>query len=557
MTLRIDRSAGRWLGAFLLRLGLGMATSAVPTGAQTHPVPAAATGPYRIAGTVVDALSGNPVQRALVSLLTVEDMHNVATVMTDAQGHFAFEGLAAGKFPLSAAKRGFRTSFYDDHDGFFTAMVTGPEQDTSQVIFQLVPSAILRGVVSGDGGDPVEGARVMLFSKLGHRGSSEQIVQTGTQVTDDTGAYEFAGLARGEYLIAVSAQPWYALHRETLSQTGDTVEGNSELDVAYPVTYFDSTTQEASATPISLTAGSREEANINLHAVPALHFTLESPHPTDGRSRPALQQIVFGVPMAGVSVGYLDPIGTGVDQFQGLAPGHYEVTTGDPPRFIEMEATESGAIDPNGGAAMMAVSGLLRMSDGSKPPEEAHPILQARGSSPNRANLLTAAHGGRFDFEAVPPGTWSATVESAGQMLPAIAIAIEGEAARPGNTIRVQDRPLEITVILGAGGPGHLDGFAQKQGKGFAGALIELLPANLALLEALGRRDQSDSDGSFSLADVIPGNYTLVAIENGWDLDWSDPQVMARYLPKGTSVTVTNAPGARVRLAEPVAVQSP
>ena len=33
--------------------------------------------------------------------------------------------------------------------------------------------------------------------------------------------------------------------------------------------------------------------------------------------------------------------------------------------------------------------------------------------------------------------------------------------------------------------------------------------------------------GTFSLQDVAPGSYTLVAIENGWDLDWSQPGVIA------------------------------
>jgi len=43
-----------------------------------------------------------------------------------------------------------------------------------------------------------------------------------------------------------------------------------------PVTYFDSTTDEAAASPIALSAGSRAEANIALHALPALHLLVQS-----------------------------------------------------------------------------------------------------------------------------------------------------------------------------------------------------------------------------------------------------------------------------------------
>ena len=50
---------------------------------------------------------------------------------------------------------------------------------------------------------------------------------------------------------------------------------------------------------------------------------------------------------------------------------------------------------------------------------------------------------------------------------------------------------------------------------------------------SLYHRDQSDSDGSFSMSPLFPGRYILLAIENGWDLEWADPKVMFQYLPAG------------------------
>jgi hypothetical protein len=70
------------------------------------------------------------------------------------------------------------------------------------------------------------------------------------------------------------------------------------------------------------------------------------------------------------------------------------------------------------------------------------------------------------------------------------------------------------------------------------------------------RRDQSDSDGSFSLRDVAPGEYTVVAIEDGWELDWARPEVIDYYLSKGVAVTVTENTGKLLRLSEGVPVQS-
>ena len=38
----------------------------------------------------------------------------------------------------------------------------------------------------------------------------------------------------------------------------------------------------------------------------------------------------------------------------------------------------------------------------------------------------------------------------------------------------------------------------------------------------LFRRDQSDLDGTFTLQGIVPGRYTVLAIEGGWELDWSE-----------------------------------
>ena len=195
------------------------------------------------------------------------------------------------------------------------------------------------------------------------------------------------------------------------------------------------------------------------------------------------------------------------------------------------------------------------MTDGTKAPDETHLFLRAQGDESRYGSPSNLAHDGHFSFDAVAPGTWSLMAQSGGKVLPVAAVT-DGTAAHKGNSITVRDQPLNIVATLSAGGTSRLDGFALKEGKGLAGAMIELIPKDLVNLDTLARRDQSDSDGSFSLRDVLPGQYTLVAIEDGWDLDWSEPDAMARYLLKGTPVTVKDTQGARVPLAEAVIVQS-
>jgi hypothetical protein len=142
----------------------------------------------------------------------------------------------------------------------------------------------------------------------------------------------------------------------------------------------------------------------------------------------------------------------------------------------------------------------------------------------------------------------------AGASLPVASISVAGRA-HAGNLLTVRDRPLSVVVTVSLGAS-RVQGFARKDGKGLAGAMIILAPRNAAAFRSLVRRDQSDSDGSFSLRDVVPGQYTLVAIEDAWELDWARPEVLARYLPRGIPVTVTDGSGKVVRISEPVPVQS-
>ena len=50
--------------------------------------------------------------------------------------------------------------------------------------------------------------------------------------------------------------------------------------------------------------------------------------------------------------------------------------------------------------------------------------------------------------------------------------------------------------------------------------------------------DQSDSDGTFALGGIVPGNYVLMAIEDGWDLEWREEGVLKPYREQGIKVEV-------------------
>jgi 5-hydroxyisourate hydrolase-like protein (transthyretin family) len=540
---------------------LGSVT-AFPQAASPDPPRSAAadTGVYRIAGKIVNAATGAPLRHATVAVLSEENSHTIAAVESDSDGHFSLDKLAAAKYQLTASKRGFRTAFYDEHDLYNSAVVTGPDQDTGNLVFRLVPGAVLRGVVTTDGGDPVEDARVMLFLKSHDGKPGMHIEQADSKNTDDTGAYEFSNLAAGEYMLAVIAEPWYAMHRQTppgrgIGQNGDSVKTDppTALDVAYPVTYFDSTTDESTATHITLAGGATQEADVILHAVPALRIEVPTPRKTDGSiARAELRQTVFGTTIGAESSGFMDSIQTGRTEFNGVAPGHYELYQGDPPRVLEMDAAASLEVDPAQGAQTVAVRGTLRTAAGAAITDDCGVTLEAV-DRPDQIGAVCVR--GAFTFPSVPPGRWELTASGGGTALGITAVT-EGTHTLAGSTITVQDHPMSLVVTVSQGST-KVQGFAKRNGKGLAGVMIVLAPKELAAMDGLARRDQSDSDGSFALRDVAPGDYVVVAIQDGWNLDWADPSVIARYLPGGLPVTVSDKSGKLLTLSAAVPVQNP
>lgn len=509
-----------------------------------------AGGSYRIAGTVVNSVTGEPVRHASVAALAVANSHTVQSVFSGEDGRFALERLPAAKYQLTASKLGYRTSFYDQREYFNSAIVTGEGQDTEHLTFRLPPSAAIVVAVTDDGGDPVEKATAIFFRQIHNEGHGQQLAAKHC-ATDDAGTCEMDDLEEGQYFVAVSARPWYAMHTLASQQAGH--RANPALDVAYPVTFFDGVTDQASATPLTLTAGRLEHIDMVLHAVPALRLSVQMPHAAQGVvSPPQLHPSIFGFDFSTSESSTPDSMENGIAEFTGVAPGNYELQQGG--RLADLELSSANQqIAASTGTPAPAVHATVRNASGAALAGQPVLYLSRADHAHPRPLLEATCNGANCRFEAIPPGQWELLANNGMDALPVLSTTVNGRT-RAGNLITVADQPLEIAVTV-QHSETRVEGMAQKAGKGRAGVMIVLVPQNPGTHGDMFRRDQSDSDGSFSLQQVAPGSYTVVAIEDGWELEWARPEVIGRYLSQGISVTVKEDAGKVVRLSAPVPVQ--
>ncbi len=524
----------------------------------TQPKPATPAGPlYPIAGVLTDSTSSEGIAGATLTLLGGQPRHVIQTTQSDPQGNFALNPVPAGKYSLGASRRGYMTSAFDQHDQLSSAIVTGPGQDTEHIPFRLNPGATIRGVITDDSGEPVPAANVLLMRKSRFGGQGEHFVKSIAGQTDDTGLFEFWNLVPGTYYLAVRATPWYAIH-PTLSDLRNETDDQQRaamaaLDVAYPVTYFDGTTDEASASPVTIQSGDHIEANLSLHAVPAVHLTMRLPESKGYTPMPTLHQTILGEDeIASVTNMSVGAPGDGMVEITGVPPGQYSILTGNPPHATELDTTGSQDVDTSAGSLYPPVTLNFRMADGTPPPHSLRVILVPENLGLNQPDT-TADSPAPAQFQSVPPGRWHVIVLSQTSAIAVVSIQT-GSAPTSDNRITVRNRPVTATVNL-AIGKANMEGFALKDGKGQPGVLVILVPANPDAHRDLIRRDQSDSDGSFVLPYVIPGDYSLIAIEDAWELDWAKPEVLSRYLPNAIKVTMPANPGATVHLGKPVPVQ--
>src|SRR5512133_217502 len=188
--------------AFVLCRGT-VAQNSTPAAASS------AAASYRIAGVVVDFVSGQPVSGATVVISPVIDRGSVKTTQAAVDGHFSFQELPRGKYSLGAERRGYPGQGYDQHGGYATAIAVGPELDSEHLVFRLRRSGTIRGTVTDENNEPVPGATVRLFGSVIANGESA-IRELMTDLTNDRGDYSFPHLGEREYYIAVSGRPWYS-----------------------------------------------------------------------------------------------------------------------------------------------------------------------------------------------------------------------------------------------------------------------------------------------------------------------------------------------------------
>jgi hypothetical protein len=512
---------------------------------------------YRIAGVVVSAQSGAPLSQARVFLVGRNPRGN-GSALTQEDGRFEFTGIPSGKYSLQGVRRGYISAAYEQHEQYSTAIVTGAGIDTENLKLRLVPMAALAGSVLDESGEPVRNAQVHLYVES-HGNGTTRVTSASIDSTDDRGTFEFAPLAPGKYFISVTATPWYVVHLGA-GQPVPPANADPSLDVAYPITFYGGSTDSDGAEPITVQAGDHAQAEIRLTPVHAVHLVFHSPANSDqGYPMPSLERRIFDS-MEYLPINSMSQVAGSFD-IGGIAPGRYTVRTpagGGQTHEGEVDVKEDGQdLNETPGEPLGEVKLQVMFPADEPQPKQINIGLQDEQNKTVAVAVLDAD--GKGTLESLRAGKYSFRVFSQ-KAYSVVQMTSSDPAGAPtaqlsGAQFTLKSGESQEWTIALASGKTTIEGFVKRDGQAASGIMVVLIPKNPEAHQDLFRRDQSDLDGSFALRDVIPGLYTVAAIEDAWGFDWSKPLLLARYAQHGQAVTVGELMRGSVSLSDPVQVQ--
>ena len=471
---------------------------------------------YNLVGTVINSVTGEPVRQAAVQVSGQDNR----VALTDHGGHFSLEGLAARDVVLVAAKPGY----YQDPESHTTAIRV--ERDAPTVVVKLVPTGVISGRITNRDDQPLEGLQIRLVTKQNVAGQLVWAEQPNHVVTNDEGEFRIPGLRAGMYYVAADQSSG-----TTLSQRGVV----NPREQVFAKVFFPGVPEMSAGTPIEVVPGGEAAADFMLSAEPLYTISGKVTGEVAGVSTLDFER------KAGDDTDFKQTVSVQGGKFQANVPaGTYSVSgeTSEgksPEATVMIRADESEVAIPLSEAATIPVEVVKERANGQRDPVKGNLAgnslqLESVARSGSRAILRTAK---ADEIPNVPPGTyrlkittnggwWVKSAESGGvDLLSDDLTVVEGEHPEPIQVTLQDGAGMVAGRVLPMGDPGHvLVLLVQPHGS------RNLLRTTIA------------TQGSFTIPGVPPGDYVILALDDGDRMEYANPDVLEPFLADAEPVSV-------------------
>jgi len=508
-----------------------------------------------IEGTVLDAVTGEPIRKAEVNLSGAAAPGVPQTDLragTDASGHFAFRALPAGAYWLFA-----------QHTNYAYASAPGPArialqtgEQKSGIEIRLTPQGTISGKVVDEFDAPVANCFVSALRRQSQNGHRSLVNRNGV-ATNDRGEYWIQGLEKGRFYVA--------------ARCGGELEAPHALmpardprrpTLVYAPQFYPGVPDANGATRLAVTPGTETQGvDFRVHRVTGVtvRVRVDAPGPSvlqNGNVQvlllpPSLEPFETG------GLGASFDRRTGEFQIRSVTPGSYVILVstapGNAPFYQGRLPLQVGATAPDPVRVALApaseMSGTVEV-EGDNPPtlESLSVVLEPLNNLPiPRPPQAHANKDGTFTVTGLTPGRWRLLLWG-GPYIKALSIG-DRDAS-----------PFGFDLAAGTAGPirilastktGQVQAAVAAASGGEAINFL-LVPAEPERLDGGLVRSAPAGGGQATLTGVVPGRYRLFAFDAPPRWDFQElPEVLEALGNRAQLVEVGEGQTVQVT-AEPI-----
>jgi hypothetical protein len=471
-----------------------------------------------VAGVVVNAVTGEPVLRAHVTLYGFADGKQYRYgAITTADGKFSVTGLPGASYGMSANRPGFVAGQTGS-----IGLTLKPGDHKDDLTLKLTPTGSIAGTVVNADGEPVENCNVAAESNRGGQASQ----------SDAQGKFRIGGLMPGKYRIKATPE-------EPL--TPPEIRTDGTVEAHYSQTYYPSSLDEVGAARVSVEAGTEAAGNeIRLVRTPIVRISGKVTGIPPGAENVALiaqrgrdinQGFSVGLVRSTVWSGGAQVKKDGTFTLWRLAPGPHrigaqwhsptgqmaaaaliDIVVGDSNiDGIELRmmpsADLSGQVEYESDDAKPA-----EPTEGAKPAPRPKPQVQLQGIDGNNwaaTGQVDAA--GAFTLKNVLPGRYRAMWYGGPGYVKSLRV---GTTEIAGHVLDLSNSAagVALTIVVSTQF-GSVSGSVQTDDASTTGLQVLLYPISEELNNQMMLREGPiGAGGSYSFDSVVPGTYKLAVI---------------------------------------------
>jgi protocatechuate 3,4-dioxygenase beta subunit len=513
-----------------------------------------------IAGTVVKEPGSQPLKKVLVQVIAEDQKQGGNyTATTDSDGHFRIENVVPGRYRLFLEKTGLVEVNGRGFKADTNVLTVQAGHAVEDLLFRMLPTAIISGRVTDDDGDPMLGVRIVAQKKKPGKATRETV---GSESTNDLGEYRLSGLFPGQYWIVAMPPPDMRDYEKPPEQSPQGANpSDAQPDTRYVTTYYPGTSDSMQASAITLKAG--DEMPVNLTLTPSRTY----------RVRGIVTGVMAGqkstvelIPKAGDSVRSSEVGPDGQFEVLGVAPGSYLVRASagmDSQPLTAHQDINVVAADVEGMKLApflsFRLSGHLRVEGRASGALSQYSVNLRVPDDPGFFLALdffganaAVDRLGNFEWKNVIPGNYVVQVYGGdGQGFFLKSATLGGRDIATGFTA---SGPATLDLLVSYKG-GTVEGMVVEKEKDVdndhpvANATVVAVPEEkYRKLPDRFVTGSTDQQGRFTIRGLAPGSYRLYAWQDMEEGIWRDPDFLKSQDANGTALKVEEGSRQQVEL---------